>query len=167
MQAAWPERSVGNPLFDRLPWWFDGLHGLIRPPRRRAHPAGFGFASVQNAYKPSAFFNVEGWWWRAREMDDACPKAVEAEEELDFLAPEDGADGLHGALAAGAFERIAAPHPEDDVMPEGAHVPGSTVGWRGNEEDLGRWRGLRRAIEQRFLCCAMQSVGTLEHRKPR
>ena len=47
--AAWPERSGGNPLFDRLPGWFDRLQGLIRPPRRRAHPSGFGYASVQNA----------------------------------------------------------------------------------------------------------------------
>ena len=39
---------------------------------------------------------------------------------------EDGAgDGLHGALAAGAFqERVASPHPEDEVAPEGAHVAG-------------------------------------------
>ena len=111
MQAAWPERSVGNPLFDRLPWWFDGLHGLIRPPRRRAHPAGFGFASVQNAYKPSAFF--------------------------DFLPPEDGADGFHGALAARAFQGVASPDFEDEVAPERAHVPGSTFGRGGDEEDLG------------------------------
>jgi hypothetical protein len=39
----------------------------------------------------------------------ACPKAVEAEEELDFLAADDFANRFHGAFAAGAFERIAAP----------------------------------------------------------
>ena len=111
MQAAWPERSVGNPFLDRLPGRLDGLHG----------------------------FDVERGWGRAWEMDDACPKAVEAEEELDFLAPEDGADPLHGALAAGAFERITTPHLEDEVAPKGAHVAGSTFGWRGDEEDLSGW----------------------------
>jgi len=25
LQAAWPERSVGNPFLDRLPGWLDGL----------------------------------------------------------------------------------------------------------------------------------------------
>ena len=54
MQAAWPERSVGNPFLDRLPGRLDGLHGV----------------------------DVEGWWGRAREMDDSLPEAVEAEEKL-------------------------------------------------------------------------------------
>jgi len=112
LQAAWPERSVGNPFLDRLPGWLDGLHGL----------------------------DVEGWRRRAREMDNVLPEAVEAEEEFDFLMSEEGADWLHGALAAGALERVAAPHFEDEVAPEGAHVAGSAFGWGGDEEDLdGRW----------------------------
>ena len=28
LQSAWPERSVGNPYFDRLPGWLDRLHGV-------------------------------------------------------------------------------------------------------------------------------------------
>ena len=82
----------------------------------------------------------KGGGGRAREMDDAFPEAVEAEEEFDLFAAEDGADGFHGALAAGAFQGVASPHPEDEVTPEGAHVPGSTVGWGGDEEDLSGWR---------------------------
>ena len=39
----------------------------------------------------------------------ACPEAVEAEKKFNFLAADDFADGFHGALAAGALERIAAP----------------------------------------------------------
>jgi hypothetical protein len=31
---------VGDPFFDRLPRWFDGLHGLIRPPRPAGSPCG-------------------------------------------------------------------------------------------------------------------------------
>ena len=56
---------IGDPLFDRLPGWLDGLH----------------------------CFDVEGRRWRAGEMDDAFhsslklrtarPEAVEAEEEFD------------------------------------------------------------------------------------
>ena len=88
---AWPERSVGNPFLDRLSRWFDRFHGLIRPPRWRAHPSGSGFASVQNAYMPSAFFN--------------------------FLAADDLPDRFHVALAAGTFERIAAPCFQDQVAP--------------------------------------------------
>jgi hypothetical protein len=94
-------------------------------------------ASVQNAYKPSAFFDVEGWRWRARERDDSLPEAVEAEEELNFLAADDFADGFHGALAAGTFERIAAPCLQDEVTPEGAHVAGELFRRCGDEKDLG------------------------------
>ena len=70
-------------------------------------------------------------------MDDACPKTVEAEEEFDFLAPDDSADPFHGALAVGTFERIATPHLEDEVAPERADVAGPAFGWGGDEEDLG------------------------------
>ena len=45
---------VGDPFLDGLPGRLDGLHGL----------------------------DVEGGWWRAREMDNAQPETVEAEEEL-------------------------------------------------------------------------------------
>jgi len=71
-RLAWPERSAGNPFLDGLPGWLDGLHG----------------------------FDIEGRRWRAREMDDSFPEAVEAEEEFDFALAHDLADGLHGALAA-------------------------------------------------------------------
>ena len=70
-------------------------------------------------------------------MDDAFPEAVEPEKEFDFLATEDLADGLHGALAAGALEWIASPNLEDEVAPEGAHVAGGLFGRRRDEEDLG------------------------------
>ena len=73
---------VGDPFLDRLPGWFDRLHGV----------------------------DVEGRRWRAWECDDSLPEAVEAEEELDFLAADDFADRFLGALAVGAFERIAAPY---------------------------------------------------------
>ena len=99
---------VGNPFLDRLPGRFDRLHGL----------------------------DVEGWRRRARERDDSLPEAVEAEEELDFLAADDFADGFHGALAAGALERVAAPNLEDEVAPEGAHVAGGLFRWCGDEEDF-------------------------------
>ena len=44
---------------------------------------------------------------------------------------------FHGALAAGTLERVAAPHLEDEVAPEGAHVAGPAFGRCGDEEDLG------------------------------
>jgi hypothetical protein len=100
---------VGDPFLDRLPGWFDRLHGL----------------------------DVEGRRWRARECDDSLPEAVEAEEEFNFLAADDFADRFHGALAARAFERIAAPCFEDEVAPEGAHVAGGLFRRCGDEEDLG------------------------------
>jgi hypothetical protein len=103
---------IRDPFLDGLPRWLDGLHRL----------------------------NIEGRWWRAGEMDDAFPEAVEPEKEFDFLATEDLADGLHGALAARTLEGVAAPNLEDEVAPEGAHVAGSSFGWGGDEEDLGgRW----------------------------
>ena len=103
---------IRNPFLDGLPRWLDGLHGI----------------------------DVEGRRRRAGKLDDAFPETLEPEKEFDFLATENLADGLHGALAAGALERVAAPNLEDEVAPEGAHVAGSTFGRRGNEEDLGgRW----------------------------
>ena len=104
---------IGDPFLDGLPGWLDGLHGL----------------------------DVERWRGRAREMDNAQPEAVEAEEELDFLAADHGAVDLHRPVAAGADERVAAPHSEDEVAPEGAHVAGPAFGRRGDKEDLGGcWR---------------------------
>ena len=100
---------IRNPFLDGLPGWLDGLHRL----------------------------DIEGRRWRAWEMDDSLPEAVEAEEELDLLAADDGADGLHGAFAARAFERVTTPNLEDEIAPEGAHVAGELFGWGGDEEDLG------------------------------
>ena len=107
---------VGDPSLDGLPGRLDGLHGL----------------------------DIEGGRWWTGKVDDSLPQAVEAEEKFDLLGADEGADGFHGALAAGAFQGVSSPHPEDEVAPEGAHVPGSTDGRGGDEEDLGRWRGLRR-----------------------
>jgi hypothetical protein len=50
-RLAWPERSAGNPFLDGLPGWLDGLHG----------------------------FDIEGRRRWSGKMDDAFPKAVEAE----------------------------------------------------------------------------------------
>ena len=80
---------VGDPFLDGLPRWFDGLHGV----------------------------DVEGRRWRAREMDNALPEAVKAEEEFDFLVADHGDGDLHRPIAAGALERVAAPHFEDEVAP--------------------------------------------------
>ena len=70
-------------------------------------------------------------------MDDALPQSVEAEEEFDFLAADDLADGFHGALAARALQRVATPDFQDEIAPEGAHVAGPAFGRGGDEEDLG------------------------------
>ena len=100
---------IRNPFLDGLPGGLDLLDGL----------------------------DIEGRRRRAGKMDDAFPEALEPEKEFDFLATEDGADGLHGAFAARAFERVATPNLEDEVAPEGAHVAGGLFGWGGDEEDLG------------------------------
>jgi hypothetical protein len=103
---------VGDPFLDRLPGRLDGLHGS----------------------------DIEGRRRRARESDDPLPEAMEAEEELNFLAAKEGADRPHGALAARTFEWICTPDLEDEVAPEGTHVAGSAFGRGGDEEDLGgRW----------------------------
>ena len=104
---------VGDPFLDRLPGRFDRLHGV----------------------------DVEGWRRRARERDNSLPEAVEAEEELDFLAADDFADRFHDALAAGALERVAAPCLQDEVAPEGAHVAGGLFRRRGDEKDFRLWIG--------------------------
>ena len=52
---------IGDPFLDRQPGRLDRLHGL----------------------------DVEGRRRRARELDQPFPKAMEAEEELDFLAADD------------------------------------------------------------------------------
>jgi hypothetical protein len=73
---------VGDPFLDRLLGRFDGLHGV----------------------------DVEGRRWRAWECDDSLPEAVQAEKKFNFLAADDFAGRFHGALAAGALERVAAPN---------------------------------------------------------
>jgi hypothetical protein len=72
---------IRDPLLDGLPRGLNGLHRI----------------------------DVEGRRGRAWKLDDAFPEAVEPEKEFDFLTIEDLADGLHGALAAGALERVATP----------------------------------------------------------
>lgn len=68
-------------------------------------------------------------------MDQPLPQAMEAEVEFDFLAADDLAHGLHSALAARAFERIAAPNVKNQVAPERAHFAGGLfVRWRDEEE---------------------------------
>ena len=59
---------VWDPFADGLPRRFDGFEG----------------------------FDVEGRVRRWREVDDALPQSVEAEEELDFTGADDGADALQG-----------------------------------------------------------------------
>ena len=100
---------IRDPFFNGLPRGLDWLHGV----------------------------DVEGWRRGSWEGDDSFPKAVEAEEELDLLRAEKGADALHGAWATGTLEGITAPNFENKVAPEGAHVARPTFGWCGNEEDLG------------------------------
>ncbi|MDB4754651.1 hypothetical protein OAF84_05155, partial [Akkermansiaceae bacterium] len=50
--------------------------------------------------------DVEGRRWRAGKLDDAFPKALEAEEELDFFAAEESANWFHGALGSRDTGRV-------------------------------------------------------------
>ncbi len=90
-------------------------------------------------------------------MNDAFPEAVEAEEEFDFLVAQEGVDGFHDALAAGALERVATPDLEDEISPKGTHVAGPALGRGGNEKDLyraqgmGGWLGLMRVANPRSM----------------
>ncbi len=122
---------------------------------------GSGFACIQNASDPSALFDVKGWRGWSWQVDDSLPEAVEPEKEFDFLATEDFADWLHGALAAGALERVAAPNLEDEVAPEGAHVAGGLSGWGGNEEDLGGRRFFGWRLRLGWPDDAVRDVGGL------
>ena len=77
-------------------------------------------------------------------MDETFPEAVEADEEFDFLAPDEGADGFHVAFAAGALEQVAGPDFEGEVTQEGLHVADPAFGRCGDKMDLGgcwRFRG--------------------------
>ena len=61
---------------------------------------------------------------------------MEAEEEFDLTGSQVSADGFHGALAAGALERVASPDLKDEVAPKGAHVAGPALGRGGDEDEL-------------------------------
>ena len=124
---------IRDPLLDGLPRGLNGLHRI----------------------------DVEGRRGRAWKLDDAFPEAVEPEKEFDFLTIEDLADGLHGALAAGALERFAAPNLENEVAPEGAHVAGGLSGWGGNEEDLGGRRFFGWRLRLGWPDDAVRDVGGL------
>ena len=120
---------IRDPFLDGLPRWLDGLHG----------------------------FDVEGRRRWAGKMDDSFPEAVETEKELGLAGAQEGADGFHGALAAGALERVATPDFEDEVTPERAHVAGSALGRRWDEDELdgacvfGGGLGLMRVANPRSL----------------
>ena len=123
---------VWDPFADGLPGWFDGLEG----------------------------FDVEGRVRRWREVDDALPHSVEAEEELDFSGADDGADALHGGLTTGALERVGAPDAEDEVAPERTDGACGDFGWWRDDRRLGcawffdvgflRWRAARHPAA--FVC---------------
>ena len=113
-----------NPFPDGLPGRLDGLEGL----------------------------DVERRVGRRRDVDDGFPEPMEAEEEFDFTGPEEGIHYVHDGVAAGALERVGAPHAEDEVAPEGAHGAGGGFrGWWDNGRfrcgrfvaDGFRWRGGR------------------------
>ncbi len=66
----------------------------------------------------------------------AFPEPVQPQEELDFLRSEQGAGDLHGAFAAGAAERVAAPDAENQVAPQRAQGAGGLFGRRGHQQDF-------------------------------
>ncbi len=103
------------------------------------HPAGSGFAYVQNAYKPSAFFDGEGRLWRRRDVDDTGPKSPAAEEEFDLLRAAHATDCFHGRAATRAKSWVGTPNLENEVPPQGAHgAGGSFRGRRDNQNGCGR-----------------------------
>jgi hypothetical protein len=71
----------GNPLFDGLPGWLDGLESL----------------DVEGGI---------GWW---RDVDEALPHPEESKEKLNFLRLNESLDSLHGPFAAGALEGVGSP----------------------------------------------------------
>lgn len=83
----------GDPLFDGLPGWLDGLKGV----------------DVERGIR----------WWR--DVDESLPKAEQAQKKLGLLGLDEGFDLPHGAFAAGALEGIGSPGGEDEVAPEGFH----------------------------------------------
>ena len=98
-------------------------------------------------------FDVEGRVRRWREVDDAPPQSLEAEEEWDFSGADDGADARHGGLTTGALERVGAPGAEDEVAPERTDGACGDFGWWRDDRRLGcawlfdvgflRWRASR------------------------
>lgn len=101
----------GDPLFDGLPGWLDGIEGV----------------------------DVEGWigWWR--DIDEALPKTEEPQKELDLLGLDEGFDFPHGAFATGALEGIGSPGGEDEVAPKGPHGLGAGGGRWDEERVRFRW----------------------------
>ena len=142
-------------------------------PSSRGIPAGFRDARRwSNRWKPGSAsssgidsrmacqggdglegFDVEGRVRRWREVDDAPPQSLEAEEEWDFSGADDGADALHGGLPTGALERVGAPDAEDEVAPERTDGACGDFGWWRDNRRLGcawffdvgflRWRAAR------------------------
>ena len=102
---------VGDPFLDRLPRWFDRLHGL----------------------------DVEGRRWWARKLDNAFPEAVEPEEKFDLLGALDGPGEFHGSFAARAFEWVGTPDLENEVAPQRSHGAGGLLRWGRDEEDFCGW----------------------------
>jgi hypothetical protein len=76
-----------------------------------------------------------------RDVDDAVPHPVEAQEELDFFRAAESSMDFPEVLAAGVFakaspakgaeERILTPVAEDEVAPERPQVAGALRGGSG------------------------------------
>ena len=66
-------------------------------------------------------------------MHHTFPESMQAEKEFDFLTAQHRPHDFHRAVAAGTFERIAAPDLQDEITPQGAHESGTALGWRGYE----------------------------------
>ena len=89
----------------------------------------FGRLPLEIAMAPSPIvgrlhrIDIEVRTVRRWQCCNALPKAMEAQKELDFIAPDHRANCLHRSHAAGADHRILAPDLLNQIAPERAQCP--------------------------------------------
>ena len=66
-------------------------------------------------------------------MHHTFPESMQAEKEFDRLAAQHRPLDFHRAVAAGTFERIAAPDLQNEITPQRAHESSAALGWRLDE----------------------------------
>ena len=107
---------------------------LTAPPIRRWRVGFVAPTPLRWDIKRLQRFDVERRSRRRRKSNNSLPQSVESQVKLDLLAPHHRANNPHRPFAAGAKQRILAPHLHDEVAPQRSQSAGAFCFGSGKRE---------------------------------